>query len=433
MIHDSLMARRSVGNPAASAGNSRLETPLSTWENYSELDLAEAARCVLMITPRGRGDFREQGREVLEVMRLILEKRRYPAAITVQTVFLRDAGDQRECASLFAEHYGAGMPVTHFVAQPPGCGAALAIEAWAIGGRSVHFERHGPQTVAVSYEGLRWVHYGGFVPPNAAQGLYAGANQGFQQMRQALARAGSRFEQVVRTWFYLGGITEPESQTSRYQELNRARKDFYRDIPFTRSLATRNGKHAVYPASTGIGMDGTGLVMSCLALETRREDVFLLPLENPQQTPAYAYPVSRASQSPKFSRAMALVAGDFVTTWISGTASILNSESCHPGDIEGQTEETIANIERLIEGKNFMAHGLSGAGAGLSDLAKVRVYVKRWEDLERCRAICERRFGRVPALYLVADVCRPELLVEIEGVAFSKVKGSRSSFRNKGP
>ena len=54
-----------------------------------------------------------------------------------------------------------------------------------------------------------------------------------------------------------------------------------------------------------------------------------------------------------------------------------------------------------------------------SDIAKIRVYVKHPEDYPACRAICERRLPGVPALYLHADVCRPDLLVEIEAVAFS--------------
>ena len=167
-------------------------------------------------------------------------------------------------------------------------------------------------------------------------------------------------------------------------------------------------------------MSGSGLVASCMALETRRDDVFLLPLENPQQTPAYAYDPQHSPQSPKFSRAVALVLGNYVTTWVSGTASIVDSESCHLGDPEKQTAQTIDNIERLISADNFAAHGLKGAGASLHDLAKIRVYLKRAEDLAKCRAVCERRFGSVPAIYAVADICRPELLVEIEGVAFSR-------------
>jgi enamine deaminase RidA (YjgF/YER057c/UK114 family) len=62
---------------------------------------------------------------------------------------------------------------------------------------------------------------------------------------------------------------------------------------------------------------------------------------------------------------------------------------------------------------------MPGAGAGLEDLAKVRVYIKRKEDYEKCRAICDERLGGLPTIYAEADVCRPDLLVEIEGVAFS--------------
>jgi enamine deaminase RidA (YjgF/YER057c/UK114 family) len=118
---------------------------------------------------------------------------------------------------------------------------------------------------------------------------------------------------------------------------------------------------------------------------------------------------------------MALLLGDYVTTWISGTASIVDSESRHLSDIEAQTEQTLDNIERLIAPENFASQGVRGAGATLADLAKIRVYIKRPRDFARCRAVCERRFGSVPAIYAVSDVCRPELLVEIEGVTFSRL------------
>ena len=148
-----------------------------------------------------------------------------------------------------------------------------------------------------------------------------------------------------------------------------------------------------------------------------------LPLRygaNPQQTPAYAYHPRHSPLSPKFSRGVALVVGNYMTTWISGTASIVGSESKHQGDIEKQTEQTIDNIERLISPENFTFHGVPGAGATLHDLAKIRIYLKRREDFNIARSICERRFGHVPAIYAVADICRPELLIEIEGVAFSR-------------
>jgi enamine deaminase RidA (YjgF/YER057c/UK114 family) len=377
-----------------------------------------------MITPQRRGSFREQIEEVLLMTRRVLDEGPQRARITIQTVFLSNANDQVECEAILSAHYGTDLPVTNIVLQPPCCGAALAIEAWAIRGDSVRFENQSPHTLVVEYDGLRWIYCGGIYPSSAAQGAYAQATSGFQQMQALLARCGSRLEHVVRTWLYLGGITEPEAASCRYQELNRARKDFYRGIQFGRAPSSHNGNgHAHgYPASTGIGMSGSGFVMSCMALETNRKDVFLLPLENPQQTPAYDYPGKDRDQIPKFSRAIALLSGDYATTWISGTASIVNSESCHLGDIEAQTRQTLKNIERLISPENFSVHGFRNAGATLADLAKIRVYLKRPGDLEKCRKVCEQQLGAVPAVYLAADVCRPELLVEIEGVAFSKCK-----------
>jgi hypothetical protein len=53
----------------------------------------------------------------------------------------------------------------------------------------------------------------------------------------------------------------------------------------------------------------------------------------------------------------------------------------------------------------------------------VRVYIKRQEDYEKVRAVCESRLGELPTIYAIADVCRPDLLVEIEGMAFSKAMG----------
>lgn len=387
---------------------------------FSFVNLGDSVRISLMLTPRGRGSLGEQVREILSNLRTVLQKQPRPMTVTFQTLFLRDLADLPKCEQLLAAHYGAELPVTNYVLQAPCCGAAVALEAWAIGGDSVRVERFGPHALTVAYDSIRWVYCAGLQPGSADAGAYAQMTSLLQQMRAALTGAGTDFEHVVRTWFYLGGITELEGTTQRYMELNRARADFYRDIRFGRSLLEAEVAQGIYPASTGIGTRGAGLVAGCLALQTSRKDAMLLHLENPRQTPAYAYHSRYSPQSPKFSRGMALALGDYVTTWISGTASIVNSESRHVGDIERQTEQTIDNIEHLIAPDTFAAHGLRGTGATLRDLAKIRVYLKRPEDFSKCKAVCERRLGRVPAIYAVADVCRPELLVEIEGVAFSR-------------
>jgi enamine deaminase RidA (YjgF/YER057c/UK114 family) len=370
-----------------------------------------------MLNPQPGGTVRDQVEEVLSAMEAVLQKKPQKMIVTSQTVFLRDGSTQSECEAIFARHYPGQIPMTSFVVQPPCSGAALALEAWAVGGNDVCVERFGSETLAVSYGGVRWVHCAGISSHQPC--AYEQTMDVLQQMQQALAKAGSDFGHVVRTWFCLGGITEMEDGTQRYMELNRARSDFYDAVRFSCSLPVPTIPHGIYPASTGIGMTGRGLVASCLSLQTKRKDAFLLPLENPLQTPAYAYPPKYSVKSPKFARAKALVLGDYVTTWISGTASVVHSESRYPGDAEHQTEQTIDNIERLIASENFSFHGIKGAGATLRDIAKIRVYLRNGHDFAACKAICDRRLGSVPAIYAVADICRPELLVEIEGVAFS--------------
>jgi len=73
----------------------------------------------------------------------------------------------------------------------------------------------------------------------------------------------------------------------------------------------------------------------------------------------------------------------------------------------------------LIAEENCQSHGLDGFGATLADLAKMRVYLKRAADFQRVREICRRRVGDLPVVYTVADICRPELLVEIEALAYA--------------
>jgi enamine deaminase RidA (YjgF/YER057c/UK114 family) len=384
------------------------------------VEFGDLTRMAFMLKPAGRGSFREQALEILAELKGLVAKEPGPMTITVQTVFLSRAADQGECEALFRAHYGQELPVTNFVIQPPCCGAALALEAWSAGGKSARIERFGPNTLTVACDGVRWVYCGGITPSAGLQDAYGQTLDALARMSEALRLAGCSFSQTIRTWFYLEGINRPEAAARRYQELNRARSVFYSDIPFRSAQFQTQRPHPLYPASTGIGMSAASLLASCVALETSRDDLLLLALENPQQTPAYAYDAKYSGQSPKFSRAMALLLDDCAVTWISGTASIVGSETRYPGDIEKQTEQTIDNIRRLISRDNFAAHGVAGAGATLGDLAKIRVYLKRQEDLDKCRAVCVREFGAIPAIYAVADVCRPELLVEIEGTAFSR-------------
>jgi enamine deaminase RidA (YjgF/YER057c/UK114 family) len=159
--------------------------------------------------------------------------------------------------------------------------------------------------------------------------------------------------------------------------------------------------------------------MGCVGISIEKPGVVVLPLENPKQTSAFDYGCEYGIKSPKFARAMAIAGPGGATIFVSGTASITSSETQHMGDPRGQTEQTLDNIAALIGADNFAEHGVPNLGATLGDLALARVYIKNQEDYAAVRAVCERRLGELPTIYAIGDVCRPELLVEIEGIAFA--------------
>ncbi len=412
-----------AGSPCLTNGDGNHMPPcLLSEQSHTVVDLDGVHRIALMITPRADGDIADQAWEAISTMRAILRQQSIPMTATSQTIFLKHAEDEAVCRRLFEAYFGEKTPVTNYIVQPPCGGQRLAVEAWAIGGEGVEVDFLDPKMVAISYDGLRFVHLSGITPRRLSEKAYIQAKDSFDEVACQLEKAGTKFHDVVRAWLYQGGITDVEEGTERYRELNRARTDFFTEQEAKGLLQIRRHGVNYYPACTGIGMIGHGLVISCMTLQTDRDDVRLLPLENPNQTSAFHYSAKYSPKSPKFSRAMAVILGNYVTTWISGTASIVHSETVHIGDAAKQTEQTIDNIEALISSENFARHGVPNAGAKLEDLAKVRVYIKHPEDYEACRAVCEQRLGSLPTIYAIADVCRPDLLVEIEGVAFSKVR-----------
>ncbi len=388
---------------------------------YSVIELGDVRHIFAVATPRRGTSLREQARDALHTIEEVIGKEGSLGSIVQQAVFIADAAQIGECRQIIHDFYQDQLPATTYIPQHPCEGKLLSIEALGVGrGRGeVEIERCCEQLVITRHDGISWIHVGHVAPETAASGVYERSLSGFAKMQEILAKANARFDQVVRTWLYLGDIVGPEGETQRYKELNRARTDFYAPFRFTADHVPAAVNGEVYPASTGIGADNRDILMSCLAIATDRKDLIIRPLENPLQTSAFDYAPCYGVKSPKFSRATALTTGKCATIFISGTASITSSESRHLNDAEAQTHQTLDNIAALISEDNFARHQMRGLGATLGDLAFARVYIKRQEDYRGVRAVCEDRLGELPTVYAVADVCRPELLVEIEGVAFS--------------
>ena len=392
---------------------------------YSVADLNHVRYVFLSAVSPDGADLRTQTLGALETIGDVIHEEATLGAIVRQAVFVRAPSDIEPCRQIIHEFYGTDLPATTYVVQPPCEGKRVAIEAWGVSrksGGSLVIERVSENLVILHHSEITWAHCAGIradAPPGAVHERSLAA---FAAMRDLLASHGFGFDHVVRTWLYLGDIVGPEGDGQRYMELNRARADFYDGIKFLTRFVPPTFDGAVYPASTGIGARGSEVTMGCIALATERDDLRLLPLENPVQTPAFCYGSNHGPHSPRFSRAMAIIGREACAIMISGTASIVGSETYAPTDIAAQTRRTLDNIAALIAPENFARHGITGLGATLDDLVLARVYVKRPEDYPTARAVCDERLGELPTVYAIADVCRPDLLVEIEGVAVVPIR-----------
>ena len=139
-------------------------------------------------------------------------------------------------------------------------------------------------------------------------------------------------------------------------------------------------------------------------------------VENPRQLSAYHYPRQYGSHSPVFSRATLWRQPDGLALFISGTASIVGHRSLHIGDTAAQTRETLTNIEALLAEANRVARGVHFQLGALA----LKVYVRRPADLSVIKAELSAALGdSARVIYLRADICRQDLLVEIEATGMS--------------
>lgn len=209
--------------------------------------------------------------------------------------------------------------------------------------------------------------------------------------------------QLLRLWNYLPCINADGGGLERYRQFNIGRQQAFIEAG-----------HDVFegaPAACALGTRGGGLGIRFLAGSAAPR-----PLENPRQVPAYRYSTAHGPRSPTFSRAALADAGPGrLALFVSGTASIVGETSMHPGDVRAQARETLLNLRAVLAA----ARSCCSAAFTLADLSCV-VYVRHATDVAAVREILEAAAGALPgAVYLHADICRSELLVEIEGHAFA--------------
>jgi enamine deaminase RidA (YjgF/YER057c/UK114 family) len=221
-----------------------------------------------------------------------------------------------------------------------------------------------------------------------------------QQAEKTFATLTAIFEKeemtidcILRQWNYVERIIDTDSLGQRYQQFNDARSHFYAQCFW------QNG----YPAATGIGTQKGGLSIDIDAYA----EIYTKAIDNPLQIAAHRYSENVLESgkqpqqtTPKFERARIIDN----TLYISGTAAIRGEETI-ANNAKEQTQITIENILALVQQTDK------------TKLDYLRVYIKNKTDFTTVKNTVSQLLPNIETLFVEADICRANLLVEIEAVA----------------
>ncbi len=229
-------------------------------------------------------------------------------------------------------------------------------------------------------------------------GLEEATRQAYKSILQFAREMG--FPHYLRIWNYIPDINGEENGVERYKLFC-------------------VGRHAVLeksavpehrlPAASGVGSPSDKILIYFLAARDAG-----IQVENPRQVSAFHYPPQYGPRSPTFSRAMVKDWGAGKHLYISGTASIVGHESQHRDNVLPQLTESLRNMSTLVHSAET-EHGL--AIHTLAELSQVKVYVRDEQNHAAVRSHIHEQLGEeVPVMYLSGDLCRKNLLVEVEGL-----------------
>ena len=205
-----------------------------------------------------------------------------------------------------------------------------------------------------------------------------------------------------RTWLYVNDID------NHYADVVNGRNDV-----FDREKLT---DQTHYIASTGIfgytGKRGVNVMLDTYSIKGLKveQTQYLYALSNLNRTSEYGV---------RFERGVAIKYGDRTHAFISGTASIDNMGNIlYPNDIKKQTQRMWENVEALLAEVDMHLD---------EDVAMMTVYLRDMADYNIVKVLFEKRFPNRPKAIVLAPVCRPGWLIEMECIC---IKETKNEFRN---
>ena len=374
------------------------------------------------IVPESGADFKEQVRSCIEQLQEFLHQGEDKNLfVTQQTFFIhaltREEYEERSIVirNQLLSLCGTSLPATSIVAQSPAGNKDVVLELICTKDsedKKVSYKSlSGVNYTVIEYQGFKTVHCAGLMG-NVDDSIAEASERAFKMAVAILDAEDLSIQNIIRQWNYIENIAivEDENAPQNYQDFNDVRARYYDQVKFGQG----------YPAATGIGQDTGGVIIGFIAL-SESDIIAIKPIGNPGQIDAHKYSEivlegnSDQKCTPKFERAKLVTIGSRNYIYVSGTASILGEKTVHEGDVEKQTLTTIDNIKRLFSKENQATLGLDFDVAKIQ-FSHLRVYVKYKKDIPAVQKVCDTELNCKSSLFLESDVCREDLLVEIEGV-----------------
>ncbi len=281
------------------------------------------------------------------------------------------------------------------------CGGAGELppvyQRFVVGGPEPRLIRRNGCTVGVFYQDAyaEYCLLTGVLPPDLNMSREVQTTAVFEGIEDALKDAGMTFANVARTWLYMDKILD------WYDVFNKARDAFFR---------SRKVYDGLVPASTGIGsanLCGSAITACAIAVKPRvRGAVTVEAVPSPLQCAALEYGSS-------FSRAIEIGTPEYRTLMVSGTASIEpGGATAYVDDVKKQIQLTMDVVEAILVSRNM----------GWKDATRAVMYLKKASYMEIWQAWLKAHgLESLPLITIEADVCRDNLLVELEIDTVKKV------------
>lgn len=208
------------------------------------------------------------------------------------------------------------------------------------------------------------------------------------------------YPHLIRTWNFFPEIHTQHNKINNYKLFCSGRSQAYTQADVSSSP---------YPAATVIGSQQPGLFIYYIASKHAG-----IGIENSQQVSAFEYPSSYSADPPLFSRALLHKTSQQDILFISGTASITGHQTQHLGNVEKQLALCVSNIEHLLytasQDHQFVRTSFSACD-------QIKVYLKDASDLAIVKLLLQDYVQLGANIhYLHGDMCRDDLLVEIEAL-----------------